>query len=64
MAEPDPCEFPTVVGIEEIPVTRARMAGGRRATTTFKHDLIAHELPVVLSDGAFVGREAGVGRVG
>ena len=62
--QPDAAELPARVGVEEVAVARADVIRGRRARSAAQHDLVAHELAVVLAERARRRRITGVGRVG
>src|SRR3989304_657176 len=52
------------MGIEEIAIGPPHMALWRHAGAAPEHELIAHELAVVLANGARRGLEARVGEIG
>ena len=56
--------MPAGVGVEEVPIRGAEVPGRRHVGATSQHELVGHELAVVLADGAVDGAEAGVGVVG
>src|SRR3546814_292974 len=64
LRQPQPCELPALVGIEEVAVGRADMAGRGDAGTAAQSHLVAHELAVVLANRARRRAEAGIGLVG
>src|SRR6478736_5797482 len=57
-------EHPTTTGWKEIAIGAANVRSRRDARAASQHHLPAHELAVVLTDGAGRGREAGIGKVG
>ena len=62
LGQPDAAELPARVGIEEVAVGGADVGARRGAGAAAQHDLVAHELAVVLAERAGRRREARVGR--
>src|SRR5262249_27199879 len=57
-------ELPACRGSEEVAVRRADVGGGRRTGASAQHQLVDHELAVVLPQRARQRLEAGIGAVG
>src|SRR5215471_19734739 len=62
--EPYAHELPAGRGREEVAVARANVASGGGARASAEHQLVAHELAVVLADRTRGGNESGIGDVG
>src|SRR5512138_475079 len=56
-------ELPARGGIEEIAISRANVIARRGARSAAQHELIAHELTVVLAERARQRMETGIGSV-
>src|SRR4051794_9679499 len=62
--EPDPAHLPPGARREKVPVARPEVPRRAEAGAAAQHQLVAHELPVVLAERPGGGAEAGVGGVG
>src|SRR5680860_1116646 len=62
--EPEAGELPALMRIEEVAVSSPDMAFRCGARAALEHELVAHELAVILTDGAGGGLEAGIREVG
>src|SRR5215469_18426347 len=62
--EPYAHELPAGRGREEVAVGRAYVASGGGTRASAEHQLVAHELAVVLADRTRGGSESGIGDVG